>query len=442
VLLLVAAGGLAGWRWLRRLSASAPPGRAGGVPPASPDGRVGLPGPLREVARSSAPGGGGLPSVAVVVAGAAAAWVLESAVVWQAAGWAGIHLDPVEALMVTVVSVAAQVVAVAPGGIGTYEAAAVAAYLLLGQRPGPALAAAVAAHAAKTAYALVAGAVAVFVPAPGEFGRLRLAAVRGRPAATPAGRGPVVLFLPARDEEATIARVLGRAPAAVRGHPVVRLVIDDHSRDRTAARAAGAGAEVLTTGPRQGLGAAVRRGLAEVAARDAVAVAFCDADGEYDPLELERLVGPILEGQADYVVGSRFAGRIERMLPHRRLGNRVLTGVLAFVARAEIGDGQSGFRALSGPAAADAEVVHDYNYAQVLTLDLLGKGYRYLEVPISYRFRDSGRSFVRLGAYLRRVAPAVWRELNLTETAGSPRCFAVQPAGDSGHRASPRPRGG
>ncbi|HEX7189204.1 MAG TPA: hypothetical protein VF423_13355, partial [Actinomycetes bacterium] len=63
-------------------------------------------------------------------------------------------------------------------------------------------------------------------------------------------------------------------------------------------------------------------------------------------------------------------------------------------------------------AAADGEVVHDYNYAQVLTLDLLGKGYGYAEVPITYAFRESGTSFVRLGRYLRRVLPAVHRELN------------------------------
>jgi hypothetical protein len=82
------------------------------------------------------------------------------------------------------------------------------------------------------------------------------------------------------------------------------------------------------------------------------------------------------------------------------------------VARAPIGDGQSGFRALSGAAAADAEIVHDYNYAQVLTLDLLAKGYRYLEVPIGYQFRTTGRSFVRPARYLRQVVPAVWKELN------------------------------
>ena len=56
--------------------------------------------------------------------------------------------------------------------------------------------------------------------------------------------------------------------------------------------------------------------------------------------------------------------------------------------------------------------MHDYNYAQILTLDLLGKGFVYAEVPITYAFRTTGSSFVRLGTYLRKVVPAVHRELN------------------------------
>lgn len=58
---------------------------------------------------------------------------------------------------------------------------------------------------------------------------------------------------------------------------------------------------------------------------------------------------------------------------------------------------------------AVAEVGHDYNYAQVLTLELIGKGFRYAEVPIRYRRRRQGRSFVKLGGYLRRVLPAMAR---------------------------------
>ncbi len=162
----------------------------------------------------------------------------------------------------------------------------------------------------------------------------------------------------------------------------------------------------------RGLGAAVRTGFAHAASQHAPAAAFCDADGEYDPAELERLIRPILAGDAHYVVGSRFGGDIKRMLLHRRLGNQALTRWVRFVTRVPVTDGQSGYRALSSAALADVEIAHDYNYAQVLTIDLIAKGYGYHEVPITYAFRSSGRSFVRLGTYLRHVVPTVWRQLN------------------------------
>jgi glycosyltransferase involved in cell wall biosynthesis len=232
--------------------------------------------------------------------------------------------------------------------------------------------------------------------------------------------GTVVLFLPAHDEAATVGSVVGRAPAEVAGHPVRVVVVDDGSADATAMVARQAGAEVLSLRPNRGLGAAVRTGLAVAVEHRAAAVAFCDADGEYAPEELERLVAPILAGKADYVVGSRFAGQARHMLPHRWLGNRVLTlGVRLLVRRwgvRGLTDGQSGYRALSAEAARASEVIHDFNYAQVLTLDLVAKGFRYAEVPISYRFRQHGRSFVRLLPYLRQVAPAVWRQLQSSTT--------------------------
>lgn len=256
---------------------------------------------------------------------------------------------------------------------------------------------------------------AAWLPVRDRAGRLRLAPQRSAVAPAVArsvpADAPIVLFLPAHNEEATVADVVGRTPARIGGHPVRCLVIDDGSTDRTADRARAAGAEVLTSDVNRGLGAAVRRGLTEAVARGAVAVAFCDADGEYAPEELPALVAPILRGEADYVVGSRFAGAIRRMLPHRRLGNRVLTVVLRFVIRTRISDGQSGYRALSRRAAEQARIVHDFNYAQVLTVDLLARGARYAEVPISYHFRENGRSFVRLRGYLAAVIPAVHRQL-------------------------------
>jgi glycosyltransferase involved in cell wall biosynthesis len=167
----------------------------------------------------------------------------------------------------------------------------------------------------------------------------------------------------------------------------------------------------------RGLGAAVRVGFEHALVTfDPVAVAFADADGEYAPEELERLIAPIVAGDADYVIGSRFRGEIKQMLRARRFGNRALTISLRVLAGVPLTDGQSGFRALSASAAARAEIIHDYNYAQVLTLDLLAKGFRYAEVPISYSFRTGGTSFVRPLAYLRNVVPAVARQLGNRRT--------------------------
>ena len=349
-----------------------------------------------------------------VATSALVAWVLESLMIFEAARWAGIHISLLDAVLVTAVTIAAQVVAIAPAGLGTYEAAATATLVSLGSAPGAALAAALTAHALKTAYALATGSVALFAPAPGALGKLRLPRGR-RPAprmAVERREGPIVLFLPAHNEEATVADLVARTPRTVAGHDVECVVVDDGSTDRTADRARAAGADVVSLPRNLGLGAAVRGGLQEAVRRDAIAVAFCDADGEYLPEELPQVVGPILDGRADYVAGSRFSGDIRRMLPHRRIGNRVLTRAIAFMARAPITDGQSGYRALSAEAAKAAEVIHDFNYAQILTLDLIDKGFRYEEVPITYRWRREGRSFVRPGRYLRNVVPAIHRELN------------------------------
>lgn len=350
----------------------------------------------------------------VAVGATVAAWGLESVVVFQAAAWAGIELSFGGAVLVTAAAVVTQVAAFAPGGFGTYEGGGVAAMAVLGVDPATALAVVLAAHAVKTVYSLIVGLVAVFLPAPGLFGQLRLRGETGvNPGQDRASPGqPVVLFMPAYNEAASVASVVRRVPDTVAGHRVICLVVDDGSTDATVALAEGAGATVIRQECNRGLGAAVRRGLRESLAYEPVAVAFCDADGEYAPEELENLVRPIIAGEADYVVGSRFAGDIVRMLPHRRVGNQLLTRLLSWVARRRISDGQSGYRAFSPRAARSAEVIHDFNYAQVITLDLLAKRMRYLEVPISYSFRTSGESFVKVSRYLRAVVPAVYRELN------------------------------
>jgi len=345
----------------------------------------------------------------------AAAWLLEAVVIHQVSVWAGLDLGFSGAVLVTASAVVAQVVAVAPGGVGTYEAGGVAAMALLGVDPSVDNAVVLTAHVIKTAYALVVGAVATFLPSPGLFGRFQLGKPQPSGEPIPVGTSPdqpIVLFMPAYNEAATVGSVIARVPRQIVGRRVVTIVVDDGSSDETAELGRAAGAEVVRISPNRGLGAAVRTGLQEALTHDPVVISFCDADGEYAPEELENLVRPILDGEADYVAGSRFLGRIDRMHPHRRLGNVILTWLLSWVARRPISDGQTGYRALSRRAAESAEIIHDFNYAQVLTLDLLAKGMGYAEVPISYSFRTAGESFVKVGRYLRSVVPAVYREVN------------------------------
>lgn len=383
----------------------------------------------------------------VTVASTAAAWLLEAVVVWRVAGWFGHQLGPSEAMVVLASAVGAQLLAVTPAGVGTYEAAATATLVTLGLAVDEALAVAVVIHGVKTIYSLIAGALAVAVPRPGLAGRLRLPADRStvdRPESSPVQSpvvgtdAPVVLFLPARDEGPRVADVVAAAPPEIDGHPVEVLVVDDGSTDDTRSRAEAGGARVVSHPRGLGLGAAVRTGLAEGVVRGAVATAFCDADGEYDPADLAALVRPILDGRAHYVVGTRFGGRIERMHPHRRLGNRVLTRWIRFVVRQPVTDGQSGFRALSLAAATETEIAHDYNYAQVLTIDLVGRGFGYTEVPITYRFRRSGRSFIRLGPYLAAVVPTVWRQLNPIVSSRSARPDHRRESSPCPHPTEPR----
>ncbi len=119
---------------------------------------------------------------------------------------------------------------------------------------------------------------------------------------------------------------------------------------------------------------------------------------------------PVARGRAEYVVGSRFLGDRDGMSWHRTLANRLTSALLGTLMETVVSDGQSGYRAFGRRALAEARIRHDYNYAQVLTLSLWGAGIDPVEVPIDYRRRQNGRSFVRYPEYFARVAPALWRE--------------------------------
>jgi Glycosyl transferase family 2/Type I phosphodiesterase / nucleotide pyrophosphatase len=264
-------------------------------------------------------------------------------------------------------------------------------------------------------------------------------AARGRPllpassaAATSPASGRCLAIAVARDEEATVGEVLAGLPSEACGLPVDVLLVDDGSRDATPAIGRARGARVVSHERCRGLGAALRTGL-EIARDERYAAAvYLDGDGEYDPADFERVLSPVARRRADYVLGSRFLGEREGMSWHRNLANRATSALLGFLMDTVTSDGQSGYRAFSARALAHARIRHDYNYAQVLTLSLWGAGIDAVEVPIRYRRRRNGRSFVRYPVYLRRVAPAIWREWRSSRRARAASPAPIAPASQNG----------
>jgi glycosyltransferase involved in cell wall biosynthesis len=223
----------------------------------------------------------------------------------------------------------------------------------------------------------------------------------------------IVVFMPAHNEESNIAEVISRVPRHF--HPdytVEVLVIDDGSTDSTVETARRAGADHIVSFERnRGLGAAVREALVQCCKLDAAIGLMIDADNEYPPEQIPDVLAPIIMDEADYTFGSRFKGQIRGMKLHRRLGNYVFTLLQAVLLRKWIYDGQSGMRGFSREAMERAEIIHDYNYAQVITLNLIRQGFRLKEVPITYQVRTKGQSFIKFRQYVTSVIPAVYKEM-------------------------------
>ena len=221
---------------------------------------------------------------------------------------------------------------------------------------------------------------------------------------------PLAVIVPAYNEAENLPDTLGEMPRQqVPGLHVI--VIDDGSTDGSADVARRSGADTVVVHDRNlGLGAALRTGLATARQMDARSAVYIDADGEYRPAQIPDLLAPIEAGDADYVLGSRYMGSRKGQKPTRLIGNVMFTALLCVASGRVITDGQTGFRAFSRSALECAEIIHDYNYAQVLTLDLLKKGMRLREVPITYQYRTKGRSFIS-PQYLWRVPIAMVKEM-------------------------------
>jgi glycosyltransferase involved in cell wall biosynthesis len=204
-----------------------------------------------------------------------------------------------------------------------------------------------------------------------------------------------VAIVPALNEEVAIAGVIDELRAFDPGLVVV--VVDDGSVDRTAAVAAARGARVLRLPFNLGIGGAVQTGFRYAFERGYDVAVRVDGDGQHDPSQLPRVLEPLLRGEADIVVGSRFAadGDGYRSSRTRRVGIRLLAWVVSRIVGQRVTDTTSGFQALNreGIALFARDYPHDYPEVEA-TVMVFRHRLRLREVPVTMRERGGGRSSI------------------------------------------------
>ena len=135
-----------------------------------------------------------------------------------------------------------------------------------------------------------------------------------------------------------------------------------------------------------------------------------DADGQYDPKEISKLVQPVLDDKADIVLGSRFDGYIEEMPMSKKLGNRVATRVASRAAGKHFSDAQTGFRAFTRDAAMRLNIMSDFTYTQETLVQAVNKNLRINEVPVNfYKREDESRLFPSVWSYAKRSGGSLIR---------------------------------
>jgi glycosyltransferase involved in cell wall biosynthesis len=206
-----------------------------------------------------------------------------------------------------------------------------------------------------------------------------------------------VAIVPAWNEEGSIARVIDELHAFDPDIDV--LVVDDGSHDETARRARAAGARVLRLPFNLGIGGAVQTGF-RYAHENAYDLAVrVDGDGQHDPSQLSAVVEPVVRGETNIAVGSRYLaprGNGYRSSTPRRIGIRILSRVVSSLTRQRITDPTSGFQALDRKAIAlfASDYPHDYPEVEAIVL-VKRHRLRLLEVPIEMRSRAGGQSSIR-----------------------------------------------
>lgn len=204
----------------------------------------------------------------------------------------------------------------------------------------------------------------------------------------------LAIVISARNEQFTVGDVV--RDAALYGDEVI--VMDGHSTDRTREAAAAGGARVELD-PGKGKGSAIRAALTLTRAD---IIVFMDADGSHDAHDIARIAGPVVAGEADLCVGSRFQGGSEELAINvsqlfRSIGNISMNIAINRRFHVRLSDTLNGFRAIRREVGLALGLVENrHTIEQEMVIRALRLGYRVTNVPVHEYARRHGVSHIRI----------------------------------------------
>jgi glycosyltransferase involved in cell wall biosynthesis len=223
----------------------------------------------------------------------------------------------------------------------------------------------------------------------------------------------VLVVIAALDEEGAIGDVLDEVPAQACGRDIDVLVIDDGSTDATSEIAEGKGAYVARLERNCGHGIALRVGYELARRHGAEVVVTLDADGQWNPTELPGVLEPLVNGEADFVIGSRVLGSAETDDRFRHAGVYFFAALVRLLTGARVTDTSSGYRAMRVEVVTNVRQTQVQYQTSELLIGAIYAGYRIAERPIVMRKRmagvsKKGRNLI-YGLRYARVILKTWR---------------------------------
>jgi len=201
-------------------------------------------------------------------------------------------------------------------------------------------------------------------------------------------KSKVIAAIPCFNEERCIGSVVIKAKSFVESV----IVIDDGSTDATAEVATGAGAEVYKHDKNRGYGAAIRSAVEKGRQLGADVLVILDGDGQHDPRDIPKLIKPILDGEADVVIGSRFLGKGKKPPFYRRLGLHALTAATNLGSGQKVTDSQSGFRAYSAKSLKEMNLTESgMSISSEMQFAIRRSGLRVVEVSTDVSYMEKAK---------------------------------------------------